>query len=138
MAYLSKKLREAVIKRANSCCEYCLIPQYASFFRYQVEHIISKKHRGSDGFDNLALACPMCNRHKGSDLGTNVGEPPVLVRFYNPRLDTWNDHFTLDDLGKISSKSNIGESTIRILQMNQQQAIEQREKLIKAGVLTVE
>ena len=35
-----------------------------------VDHIISVKHEGSTTLDNLAYACVVCNRQKGSDLGS--------------------------------------------------------------------
>lgn len=135
MAYISKKIREFVQSRAKHCCEYCLIPEKASFFTYQVEHIISQKHKGSHDLGNLAFACPICNRCKGTDLGTNVGNPPILTRFYNPRSDEWSNHFQLLSNGFIEPKTDIGRATVQILKLNHWQSVEQREKLIFAGVL---
>ena len=135
MAYISVKLRKTVAERANFCCEYCLIPERLSFFTYQIEHIISLKHKGDSTFENLAFSCPICNRYKGSDLGTNVNSPPILTRFYNPRIDKWNDHFKLKQNGQIVPKSDIGEATIKIFQLNYDDAVLQRQKLIKADIL---
>src|SRR5437016_3905081 len=36
--------------------------------RFHVEHIVARQHGGSDTVENLALACPECNRHKGTNL----------------------------------------------------------------------
>lgn len=135
MVYISKLTRDKVSKRADYCCEYCLIPERLSFFKYQVEHIISVKHNGGDELSNLAYACPICNRNKGTDLGTIIGEPPSLVRFYNPRVDDWNDHFVLKSNGEILSTSSIGKATINILKLNHEDATLQRVKLIGSGKL---
>jgi 5-methylcytosine-specific restriction endonuclease McrA len=35
-----------------------------------MEHIIAEKHGGTTFLENLALACPYCNRAKGTDLGS--------------------------------------------------------------------
>lgn len=135
MTYVSKKLRKQTAERANHSCEYCLIPEQVSFFSYQIEHIISLKHKGSSDFENLAFACPICNRHKGSDLGTNVGSPPILTRFFNPRTDLWSEHFELKKTGKIIPVSNIGKATDAIFKFNHQDSILLRKKLITAGIL---
>ena len=44
MSYVSAALRKQVIDRAESKCEYCKFPQALSFFTFEMEHIISKKH----------------------------------------------------------------------------------------------
>ncbi|MBK8192203.1 MAG: HNH endonuclease [Lewinellaceae bacterium] len=74
-------LRRNVPGRAAFCCEYCRLPEKAAFFSFQVDHIISVRHDGKTDLDNLAFACPICNRKKGTDLGTLVGDPPQLIRF---------------------------------------------------------
>jgi 5-methylcytosine-specific restriction endonuclease McrA len=42
-------------------------PQNAALFSFEMEHIIAEKHRGTTEAENLALACPYCNRAKGTD-----------------------------------------------------------------------
>jgi 5-methylcytosine-specific restriction endonuclease McrA len=66
MSYVPVALRSTVIERAGGRCEYCLYPQAASFLAFEIEHIISEKHGGKTVAENLALACPYCNRFKGS------------------------------------------------------------------------
>ncbi|HKK79006.1 MAG TPA: HNH endonuclease signature motif containing protein, partial [Phaeodactylibacter sp.] len=81
-------MREIVAKRAQYRCEYCQIQENRTFYKFQVDHIISVKHGGITEIDNLALACTVCNRNKGSDLGTYIDDKlEELVRFYNPRKD---------------------------------------------------
>ena len=54
-----------VRERDGNQCEYCRFPQSFSELRFHTEHIIARQHGGSDDPDNLALACPECNYHKG-------------------------------------------------------------------------
>ena len=58
---------ERVAERAGYVCEYCLTPEAASFAKHQVDHIIPVKHGGDTTLDNLAFACALCKRRKGSD-----------------------------------------------------------------------
>lgn len=86
-------LRQLVIERAGGRCEYCPFPLAASYLAFEVEHIIAEKHGGATTPENLALACPHCNRHKGTDLGSLDPDSGLLTAFFNPRRDVWGDHF---------------------------------------------
>ena len=77
-------LRRLVTERANFLCEYCLIHEEDAFLGFQVDHIISIKHGGLSNSENLALACPFCNRSKGSDIGSIVPSTGAFSRFFNP------------------------------------------------------
>jgi hypothetical protein len=127
---ISSELRHAVATRANFVCEYCLIAEEDSFFRFQIEHIISRKHGGGSEPDNLAFACVYCNRYKGSDIATVTPDTQELVRLYNPRTDRWREHFQLNELS-VKPLSLIGEATIRILQINHDDRRLEREILAR-------
>jgi hypothetical protein len=131
-SYISPETRQIVAGRANYVCEYCLIAEEDAYFRFQVEHIISRKHGGSLEIDNLALACVFCNRYKGSDIASLVRARNELVRFYNPRTDRWREHFRLNGV-VIGPLTEIGEATIRILQMNHDDQILERQVLNMRG-----
>lgn len=133
--YVSEKLRTAVAKRANQCCEYCLLPENKSFFTFHIEHIISLKHGGTTTLENLAFSCQICNLNKGSDLGTFVNNPLELIRFFNPRIDNWAAHFELDESGFINPLSSIGAATLKILELNQVESIIERREMIIHGLL---
>jgi 5-methylcytosine-specific restriction endonuclease McrA len=64
---VAKSIKEKVAKRACNCCEYCLLPERVSFYKFHIEHIRSLKHGGTSNLDNLAYGCPDCNAFKGSD-----------------------------------------------------------------------
>lgn len=130
--YISPEIRQIVASRASHICEYCLIAEEDAYFRFQVEHIISRKHGGSSELENLALACVFCNRYKGSDIASLIPETNKLIRFYNPRGDRWNEHFRLNGV-IIESLTEIGEATVRILQMNHEDQILERQVLSRGG-----
>ncbi|MFN7115190.1 MAG: HNH endonuclease [Saprospiraceae bacterium] len=91
--YIPDALRTLVAERANTCCEYCLLPELYSFFSFHVDHIISVKHGGETEADNLAYACTLCNRNKGADLGTILIKNGPLIPFSNPEKTV--GHLTL-------------------------------------------
>ncbi|MGD0384286.1 MAG: HNH endonuclease signature motif containing protein [Thermoguttaceae bacterium] len=82
---ISDELRSHVASRADHLCEYCLIHEEDTFFGCEVDHIVSLKHGGPTEADNLAYSCLICNRRKGTDLGSILEPNGVLIRFFNPR-----------------------------------------------------
>ena len=55
---ISIETKQLMHNRAGYGCEYCLLAQIDSpGIPLHIEHVISKKHRGSDLEDSLALAC---------------------------------------------------------------------------------
>src|SRR5690349_16103205 len=91
--------RAAVRSRAADCCEYCQRRQATSpLIPLQIEHVIPRKHAGSDDLDNLGLACMECNLHRGSDLTGIDPDTGQVTLLFNPRRDRWDDHFAWVDL----------------------------------------
>jgi 5-methylcytosine-specific restriction endonuclease McrA len=126
------RIRQEVARRAGYRCEYCLIHEEDTFYGCQVEHIISIKHGGTDDLDNLAYACAFCNYSKGANIATVLGEPDRMVRLYNPRRDSWQEHFRLEG-AYIVPISEIGEATVKVLGLNHPARVMEREMLIRAG-----
>ena len=127
-------LRRLVRARAQESCEYCLIPEIASFAPHELDHVIAEKHGGETVEGNLALACNPCNEHKGSDLSSIDPETGEIVRLYQPRRDVWQDHFRLED-GAIIPITDIGRVTVRLLQMNRSVRVQERQLAEQAGIL---
>ena len=128
---ISDPLRLLVRSRADSLCEYCLIHEDDCLFILQVDHIISVKHGGAAGLENLALACIFCNRQKGSDVGTILADGS-FTRFFNPRTDSWAAHFRLAG-ALIEPLTAVGEATARILRFNDEERVAEREEWIAQG-----
>ncbi len=80
---VSDRVRARVARRADYCCEYCLIHEDDGGFAHQIDHIVSRKHGGSSDFQNLAYACVFCNRHKGSDIASIDPETAQAVRLFH-------------------------------------------------------
>lgn len=130
-SYIPVALRRLVINRADSVCEYCLIHEDDTFFRCQIDHIISEKHGGLTEGSNLALSCTYCNLHKGSDIAS-LSEQGELTRLFNPRTDQWKEHFVLEG-AVIVPATAIGEVTIALLKLNMIERLLERQALIDVG-----
>jgi hypothetical protein len=128
-ASVSLKIKRLVAERARNKCEYCRVHQEDSNFYFHIEHIISKKHGGTDDLGNLAFSCSRCNWKKGSDIGTFIEENGPLVYLFNPRTDNWFDHFEIIE-GAIAAKTSVGAATIKLLELNTPDLIVERRELV--------
>lgn len=125
------KLRQQVIERANSCCEYCLLHQDDELiYSHEIDHVIAEKHYGPTSLPNLALACFYCNRYKGSDIASIDPLSDLIVPFFNPRKHKWSEHFVLDG-PQIIPLTSEGRATVRIFQINRPKIVLRRTYLIQ-------
>jgi hypothetical protein len=131
-SYVSAHLRRKIESRANNLCEYCLIHEDDTFLGCQVDHIIAEKHGGTTESSNLSYACTFCNQAKGSDVGSVVGGSDEFTRFFNPRADSWIDHFVLESV-LIQALTPVGEATANILGFNKEERILERAILSSVG-----
>lgn len=132
--YIPEALRVLVAQRAGLRCEYCRLPQQVAGFSFAIDHIISLKHGGKTAADNLAYSCPICNGNKGSDLGSVLPEKPgEIIRFFNPRTDDWFEQFDVHE-GVIIAKTEIASVTIKIFDLNREQDVIYRRKLVTLGL----
>lgn len=100
---------------------------------FQVDHIRALKHNGTTVINNLAYCCPDCNRYKGTDLGSYLDDETTIIRFFNPRLDEWKEHFIVNE-GVINRITSQGQVTIIIFQFNTPERIMYRQALIDGGL----
>ena len=129
---INKELRADIARRAGQRCEYCLIHEDDAGFPHQVDHVVSRKHGGSSTSDNLALACAVCNRRKGSDIASSDPRTGEIVPLFDPRRHRWADHFRLNG-PTIEPISPIGSATARLLQLNSPERISERRLLQSLG-----
>ena len=87
VSHVPTHLRRLVRERASLRCEYCLISEALTFALHEIDHIVAVKHHGPTEADNLALACAMCNSHKGTDLTSIDESTGEIVRLFHPRSD---------------------------------------------------
>ncbi len=131
---MDESIRQFVRTRAHDCCEYCRLPQYAYLPRFHVEHIRARSHQGADDPDNLALACPRCNRQKGPNLSAYDPDTTRLVPLFNPRTNAWKDHFVFRGI-HIDGLTDTGRATVELLKMNQEERLALRRHLNELGEL---
>ena len=125
--------RQLVRRRAKGQCEYCHLPQAAApFLTFHIEHVQAQQHVEDDSLENLALACPDCNRHNGPNLTTIDPQTRLIVRLFHPRQDEWDSHFEYR-AALIVGRTSVGEATIRLLQMNSVERVEMRAELQNSG-----
>lgn len=130
MSTIPAPLRRLVVERANEKCEYCLISQNFSIYTHEVDHIIATKHGGQTTAENLALSCLSCNRHKGTDLATFDSLTNELTLLFNPRLQNWTEHFSLQSNAHIVGKTSTGRATAFLLMFNRSTTVLNRQTLI--------
>jgi hypothetical protein len=123
---LSNEQKQLIRQRAGNCCEYCRLAEAGRLARFHIDHIIAIKHDGTDDDDNLCLACPKCNAHKGDNVAALDAVTRAATRLYNPRQQVWGDHFSLNPEATITGLTPEGRTTIRVLRMNDRERVKQR------------
>ena len=126
-------LRDFARRRAGFRCEYCLIHEDDCTYPHEIDHIISRKHGGESDEANLAWACFVCNRLKGSDIASIDIETGKLARLYHPRKDRWNKHFRLNG-PRIEPLTNVGRVTEHLLQVDHPYNVQLRKELLSKGL----
>ena len=113
------------------------MPQFCTQLPHEVDHIRAQKHKGSTRPENLCWACALCNGHKGTDASAYVPGTGELVRLFNPRLDSWDDHFEWHG-PKLQGKTGIALATIELFRINADNRVSHRALLIEVGLFPAE
>lgn len=121
-------IRELVRRRAGFACEYCRLPESAVDVPFHVEHVRARQHDGTDGADNLALACDRCNLHKGPNLSAFDPETNEPVPLFHPRGDRWQEHFQFAGF-TVVGLTPAGRATAALLRMNDPHRVRLRSTL---------
>ena len=108
------------------------MPEWALLAGCEVDHVISRKHGGITDLSNLAFSCARCNRAKGTDVGSISRSTGAFVRFFNPRIEQWQEHFSLEG-AHIVGLTEIGQVTIKLLRLNDEERIVERAVLQLIG-----
>ena len=133
--YISVAVQREVMRLSEGYCEYCLHPEaYATDF-YHFDNILPLFEGGSNEVANIARSCGRCNILKNQK---TVAFDPLtgqISELYNPRKDKWTNHFhwSDDDL-LVHGRTEIGRTTVDLLQLNRQNAINLRQLLKNAGL----
>lgn len=130
--------RQLVRQRAGFCCEYCRLPESADEWPFHIDHIIARVHGGDDKPDNLSWSCTQCNLHKGTNFASIDPQTDERVELFNPRQDSWHDHFATEVDGRIVGLTSIGRATVRLLDINGSPQLDLRRELIQQGEYPLE
>jgi hypothetical protein len=75
-------------------------------------------------------SCTQCKLHKGANFTSIDPETGNRVNLFNPRRDTWEQHFAIDIGGHILGLTPTGKATVRLLDMNGIPQLNLRQMLI--------
>lgn len=129
--HIPLRLAREVRQRARDACEYCLLPQNSQEATFHIDHAVPRTRGGATSSGNLALACVSCSlrkaaRHRGRDLRSGK-----LVALFNPRVDNWNEHFTITKGLRIAGRTPTGRATVEALAMNRSAIVAIRKVLVQ-------
>lgn len=124
--YNNSEIKDALKKETNGKCMYCESKIEAVSYAH-IEHYRPKKLYPQKTFDwdNLGLGCQICNMNKSDSFNEKIP-------FINPYNDDPEDYFiflgsmVVQKLGQFR-----GEFTIKTLQLNRGELMEQRSDAIK-------
>ncbi len=115
MSYIPAELRRLVIQRAAGRCEYCGLSQEGQEATFHIDHVIPVTAGGQTVAENLALACVSCSLRKAARQTEIDPQSGKEVALYNPRRDTWREHFRWEDVYLVGLTAT-GRATIEALE----------------------
>jgi HNH endonuclease len=117
MGSIPTSLRQLVIQRANSRCEYCGLSQLGQAATFHIDHVIPLMAGGSTTAFNLALACVSCSLYKGARQVIEDSETGKMVTIFNPRQQVWKEHFFWRG-AEVAGLTTVGRATVNALRLN--------------------
>lgn len=126
-AYIPVDLQRRIRERFENCCAYCQTAEHLTATTFEIEHIVPRSAGGETSYENLCLACPMCNRYKSDADSAIDPETGHAVRLFHPHRDRWADHFAWsDDATLLTGLSPTGRATLQALKINRSAMIRVR------------
>lgn len=130
---MKRSIRRLVRARAARRCEYCQLHEDdLPLFPFHIEHIVPKKHGGTDSPKMLAWACHYCNLSRSSNISGRDKVTGRIVVLFNPRRQRWARHFDWNG-PRLLGLTPCGRATIAVMNINKPHRVEMRRLLIKAG-----
>lgn len=131
---ISDEVRQRVAEAAGHRCGYCQTAQRVIGPFFEIDHITPASRGGESVEENLWLACSVCNSHKADRVEALDRETLAMVRLFNPRTDSWQEHFEwTEGATVIRGRSARGRATIVALNMNHPDIVEARRIWVDAG-----
>lgn len=117
MSAIPSSLRQQVIQRADSRCEYCGISQVGQVATFHIDHVVPSVAGGTTTADNLALACVSCSLRKGARQKIEDPMTGNAVKVFHPRQQSWKDHFSWRGVELVGLTAT-GRATVSALDLN--------------------
>jgi 5-methylcytosine-specific restriction endonuclease McrA len=131
---ISDKVRQQICAAANYRCEYCKTSSKLTGMPLVMDHILPQVAGGSDEPENIAAACYRCNEFKGSKTHAPDPATSTLVPLFNPRQESWTEHFTWANGGThIVGLTPTGRATVIALRLNNDYVVEARTLWIESN-----
>jgi HNH endonuclease len=136
VSVVSETIRELIVARAGSRCEYCRLPTHGQVATFPVDHIIPRSAGGETILNNLALACPHCNAIKWAHAESTDPETGLVVPLFHPRTDRWSEHFCWSPANPtlLQGLTPCGRATIACPEMNHPNLVVTRTLLAALGL----
>lgn len=132
--YISKNLKQQISRHFADCCAYCRNAYVLMPVTFECEHIIPLSAGGKTVFENLCLACPMCNRYKSNHQQAPDPKTEEIVSLFHPHLQVWTEHFTWNENAtEIIGLTAVGRATISTLKMNRPDLVRVRAMWVELG-----
>lgn len=121
-------------EQAGVRCGYCRTSSRIIGQPLTIEHITPRSRGGSSNEENLWLSCRRCNQYKGAQIEAIDPETNSLVPLFNPRQQSWPEHFTWSDDGtRIIGLTASGRATVNVLKLNNEDIVTARMLWISVG-----
>ncbi len=132
--YVPAALRRKVAAQARLRCGYCLTAEGIVGTPMEIEHLVPEALGGATEEENLWLACPLCNRHKGCRTTAEDPASGQMVPLFNPRSQTWEEHFSWGGSGtRVIGVTAVGRATVAVLKLNRPALVKARKRWVAAG-----
>ena len=84
---------------------------------FHIDHVIPTAAGGTDGIDNLSLACPSCNLSKNDRTTASDPDTGRAVPLFQPRTQVWADHFAWVGF-RVAGRTPEGRATVDAFRLN--------------------
>ena len=121
---ISSETKQKIRQRADYACEYCGVSESDVGGELTIDHYRPQSASGSDEPENLIYACHRCNLYKSDYWTTDSAFP----RLWNPRNDSFDEHFWLSNNGKIFALTETAALTIKKLRLNREPLVKHRRQ----------
>lgn len=130
---MNRELLRQVREQAGDRCEYCQMPRELDPTPFQVDHVVAQQHGGETVLENLAWSCLHCNKHKGPNVAGVDPQGGQVEPLFHPRRQQWSRHFRWRG-AMLIGLTKTGRATVRVLAINDPDAVAFRTELTDEGV----